>query len=162
MPFVEILNANAAYARHHEALPTGRARLGLAVVTCIDSRIDPLATLGLKPGDAKIIRNAGARVTDDVLRSLIIAAHALGVDRIALVQHTDCGVAANTQASLTDMVESSTGAPVGDLDFLTIDDQAATLRSDAEIVRACPLLPADTEIGAFIFDVRSGLLERVD
>lgn len=132
------------------------------MVTCIDSRIDPLATLGLKPGDAKIIRNAGARVTDDVLRSLIIAAHALGVDRIALVQHTDCGVAANTQASLTDMVESSTGAPVGDLDFLTIDDQAATLRSDAEIVRACPLLPADTEIGAFIFDVRSGLLERVD
>lgn len=162
MPFSDIIEANAGYARDHEELADGRARRGLAIVTCIDTRIDPLKAFGLIPGDAKVIRNAGARVTKDVLRTLIIATHALGVDRIALIQHTDCGVANNTQHSLEDLVEADTGNSASDIDFLTIGDQRATLRSDAQILRDNPLLPAGTEIGTFIFDVHGGALEAVE
>jgi carbonic anhydrase len=162
VPFTDILTANSAYAADHEELANGRARRGLAIVTCIDTRIDPLEAFGLIPGDAKVIRNAGARVTDDVLRTLIIASHALGVNRIALIQHTDCGVANNTQDSLTSIVETQTGESIGDLDFLTIDDQIATLHTDAEKIRSNKLLPAGTEVGEFIFDVHSGKLSPVE
>jgi carbonic anhydrase len=162
MPFTDILTANAAYASDHEELANGRARRGLAIVTCIDTRIDPLEAFGLIPGDAKVIRNAGARVTDDVLRTLIIASHALGVNRIALIQHTDCGVANNTQETLTSIVEAQTGESIGELDFLTISDQASTLHSDAQKIRDCKLLPEGTEVGEFIFDVHSGKLTPVE
>ncbi|MBK5231074.1 MAG: carbonic anhydrase [Thermoleophilia bacterium] len=161
MPFTDILTANAEYSRRHEELAGGSARRGLAVVTCIDSRIDPLPALGLVTGDAKIVRNAGARVTGDVLRTLIIATHVLGVHRIALVQHTDCGVAGNTQQSLERVVEDATGESARQIDFLTIDDQRATLRADAEKLRDCRLLPSGIEIGEFIFDVRTGALEQI-
>lgn len=161
MPFTDILAANSAYAADHEELANGRARRGLAIVTCIDTRIDPLEAFGLIPGDAKVIRNAGARVTDDVLRTLIIASHALGVNRVALIQHTDCGVANNTQESLTSIVETQTGESIGDLDFLAIDDQVATLHEDAQRIRECTLLPDGTEVGVFIFDVQSGKLTPV-
>ncbi|MFT4050217.1 MAG: carbonic anhydrase [Solirubrobacterales bacterium] len=162
MPFSDILTANAAYSSDHEELANGRARRGLAIVTCIDTRIDPLEAFGLIPGDAKIIRNAGARVTDDVLRTLIIASHALGVNRIALIQHTDCGVANNTQESLTSLVETDTHESVGDLDFLTITDQRAVLHEDSQKIRDCKLLPTGTEVGEFIFDVHSGKLTPVE
>jgi len=162
MPFSDIIAANAAYSADHEELANGRARRGLAIVTCVDTRIDPLEAFGLIPGDAKIIRNAGARVTDDVLRSLVIVSHALGVNRIALIQHTDCGVAKNTQESLTTMVETDTGHSVGELDFLTIADQVATLRADAEKIRDCELLPEGTEVGTFMFDVHNGKLTPVE
>lgn len=158
MPFTDILTANSEYSADHEELANGRARRGLAIVTCVDTRIDPLEAFGLIPGDAKIIRNAGARVTDDVLRSLVIVSHALGVNRIALIQHTDCGVAKNTQESLTTIVETDTGESVGDLDFLTIDDQIATLHADAQKIRDCQLLPAGIEVGEFMFDVHNGKL----
>ena len=158
MPFTDILTANAAYAADHEELANGRARRGLAIVTCIDTRIDPLEAFGLIPGDAKVIRNAGARVTDDVLRTLIIAAHVLGVNRVALIQHTDCGVANNDQQTIAEVVEDLTGESVGDFDFLTIDDQIATLHADAERIRECKLMPPGTEVGEFMFDVHSGEL----
>ncbi|MFY9264758.1 MAG: carbonic anhydrase [Solirubrobacterales bacterium] len=161
MPFTDILTANRTYAAEHKELASGRARRGLAIVTCIDSRIDPLAAFGLIPGDAKVIRNAGARVTDDVLRTLTIATHVLGVDRIALVQHTDCGVAENDQSAIAGVVEANTGRPIGDIDFLAIDDQIATLRADAEKIRRFGLLPAEIEVGEFMFDVRGGGLEQV-
>ena len=89
--FADLFEGNERYAAvEHEVVRPGVARRGLAIVTCIDSRIDPLAVFGLVPGDAKILRNAGARVTADVLRTLALAAAALGVTRIAVVQHTDC------------------------------------------------------------------------
>ncbi|MGH2905168.1 MAG: beta-class carbonic anhydrase [Solirubrobacterales bacterium] len=161
MPFSDILTANAAYSADHDELSNGRARRGLAIVTCVDTRIDPLAAFGLIPGDAKVIRNAGARVTDDVLRSLVIVTHALGVSRIALIQHTDCGVATNTQDSLEELVQQETGNTAADVDFLTIGDQIATLHADAEKIRSNPLLPTGTEVGEFMFDVRSGKLEQI-
>lgn len=162
MPFSDILTANANYAADHEELANGQARRGLAIVTCIDTRIDPLAAFGLIPGDAKVIRNAGARVTDDVLRTLIIASHVLGVNRVALIQHTDCGVANNTQETIVEVVEDLTGESVGDLDFLAIDDQASTLTADADKIRSCKLLPTGIEVGEFMFDVVSGKLTQLN
>jgi carbonic anhydrase len=161
MPFTDILTANSAYAANHEELANGRARRGLAIVTCIDTRIDPLAAFGLIPGDAKVIRNAGARVTDDVLRTLIIASHVLGVNRIALIQHTDCGVATNDQAAIEHVVEELTGHSASGIDFLTIGDQVETLHADAEKIRINELLPDGIEVGEFMFDVRHGTLEQI-
>src|SRR5882757_7008641 len=95
--FDDLLDANRRYrSEFHDSGVAGTAAKGLAVVTCIDSRIDPLALLGLRPGDAKIIRNAGARVTDDALRSVVIAVNLLGVNRVCVVQHTDCAMVGQT------------------------------------------------------------------
>ncbi len=99
--FDDVLSANQAYSsgfRLAGLAPT--AARGLAVVTCIDSRIEPLQMLGLAPGDAKILRNAGARVTDDVLRSLVLAVNLLGVNRVGVVQHTGCRMTGATNAEL--------------------------------------------------------------
>jgi carbonic anhydrase len=162
MPFTDILDANAEYNPTHKDLGSGRARRGLAIVTCIDSRIDPLAMFGLVPGDAKMIRNAGARVTDDVLRTLILATHVLGVERVALVAHTDCGATSADQSKMESIVKEATGEDATDVDFLMVEDQAATLRADAELIRNSPLIAPGVEVGTFIFDVRSGRLDPVD
>jgi carbonic anhydrase len=162
MPFTDILTANASYASNHEELANGKARRGLAIVTCIDTRIDPLEAFGLIPGDAKVIRNAGARVTDDVIRTLIIASHVLGVNRVALIQHTDCGVANNDQAAIEHVVHELTGNDASGIDFLAIDDQIETLHTDAEKIRSNKLLPKGIEVGEFMFDVRSGALKQID
>src|SRR3979409_1959453 len=95
--FEDFLESNRRYrAEFHDSGVAGIAAKGLAVVTCIDSRIDPLALLGLKPGDAKIIRNAGARVTDDALRSLVLAVNLLEVKRVCVMAHTDCAMVGST------------------------------------------------------------------
>jgi carbonic anhydrase len=161
MPFTDILRSNAAYARDHEELSSGQARRGLAIVTCIDTRIDPLEAFGLIPGDAKVIRNAGARVTDDVLRTLVVATHVLGVERVALIQHTDCGMAKNDQAAIEQLVKERTGQSAEGVDFLTIEDQRAILQTDADRIRGHKLLPAGIEVGEFIFDVHNGALEQI-
>src|SRR3970040_534056 len=97
----DLLEANRrSRAEFHDAGVAGVAARGLGVITCIDSRIDPLAMLGLQAGDAKIIRNAGARCTDDALRSLILAANLLGVHRVCVVQHTDCAMAGKSEAEM--------------------------------------------------------------
>src|SRR6059058_5639675 len=96
--FADVLAANAEYARRFrlQGVPAMAAR-GLAVVTCMDSRIEPLAMLGLAPGDAKILRNAGARVTDDVLRTLVLASYLLGVSRAMVIAHTNCSMATESE-----------------------------------------------------------------
>ena len=92
--FDDVIAGNRAYVDHyHETGMSGRAAKGLALITCMDSRIDPLAALGMQAGDMKILRNAGARVTDDVLRTLVLATHLLDVDRIIVMPHTDCRMA---------------------------------------------------------------------
>lgn len=160
--FDDLLEANARYASgYRDSGLSGKAARGVALVTCIDSRIDPLAILGLAPGDAKIIRNAGARVTDDVLRSLVLAANLLGAERIMLMAHTDCGVNKLSDAEAAEIVTANTGADPGDFEFLTIADQAATLRADLARVQACPLIPAGTVAGAFVYDVHTGKVEAI-
>src|SRR3954464_12259243 len=101
--FDDVLSANAEYAKQfRDPGRPGKAAKGLAVITCMDSRISPLEMLGLQPGDAKILRNAGARVTDDVLRTLVLATHLLNVSRIMVVAHTDCRMTKVTDTDVHD------------------------------------------------------------
>lgn len=157
--FDDVLAANRAFQTdfHDSGMP-GRAAKGLAVLTCIDSRIDPLAMLGLEPGDAKIIRNAGARVTDDALRSLVLAVNLLGVERVCVVAHTDCAMAGSTDDQVRERVSEASGADASGWTFHATTDQHQTLGEDIARIRACPLLPDDLVVGGFIFDVRSGAL----
>jgi carbonic anhydrase len=160
--FTDLLDANARYAAgRHVAIGSGTARKGLAIVTCIDSRIDPLGALGLAPADAKILRNAGARVTDDVERGLALATAALGVTRIAVVEHTDCKLASASDDDLVALVAEATGQHPDGFEPLAIADQRATLADDVARLLACPLLPAGTVVAGMVYDLRSGRLETV-
>jgi carbonic anhydrase len=158
-PFDDLLDANRQYqTRFHDSGVAGKAARGLAVLTCIDSRIDPLAMLGLRAGDAKIIRNAGARVTDDALRSLVLAANLLDVTRVCVVQHTECAMVGSTDDEMRRVISEKRGVDASGWDFLASTDQGATLRADLERLASCPLLPPDLEVEGFVFDVRSGAL----
>jgi carbonic anhydrase len=158
-PFTDILEANRGYAADfHLAGLRPEAARGLGVVTCIDSRIEPLALLGLVPGDAKIIRNAGARITDDALRSLVLAVHLLGVDRVAVVAHTRCKMTEASDAELREEITNLAGASAAGWTFHAVADQRAALRSDLATIRECPLVPASVRLGGFIYDVDTGAL----
>ncbi len=161
--FDDLLAANKRYAsRFHDPGVPGAAAKELALLTCIDSRIDPLAMLGLKPGDAKIIRNAGARVTDDGLRSLILSANLLNAKRIMIVQHTDCAMAKSSEEEIAKKIADASGADTTGVHFHAMTDQRKALEEDIAKVRACPLIPIGTEVGGFIYDVTSGELTAVD
>jgi carbonic anhydrase len=160
--FDDVLAANRRYAaKFHDSGVAGSAAKGLAVLTCIDSRIDPLALLGLQAGDAKIIRNAGARVTDDALRSLVLAANLLGVNRVCVVAHTDCAMIGTTDDELRTRIGDLRSADATDWEFLSSTDQLATLHDDIARITSCALLPSDLVVGGFIFDVHTGELSEV-
>ena len=160
--FDDILAANRAYAdSFHLAGLEPIAAKGLAVLTCIDSRIEPLAMLGIVPGDAKIMRNAGGRVTDDVLRTLVLAVNLLGVDRVCVVQHTACRLDGATNEGLRATIGDLRETDAADWDFLPIDDQERVLRTDVDVIRACPLLPPGLPVAGFVYDVDTGLLRPV-
>ena len=155
--FDDVLAANREYQRSFtDRGLAGRAAKGLAVVTCMDSRIDPLGLLGLSPGDAKILRTAGARVTDDVLRSLVLAHHLLGVDRVMVLAHTDCGMAKASDEQVHATIRERTGVDSRSVDFQTIDDQQATLAHDVQRIRSSPYLPADMPVVGGVCDVSTG------
>ncbi|MEU3169179.1 carbonic anhydrase [Streptosporangium sp. NPDC006930] len=160
--FDDLLTANEEFsATFTDTELTGRAARGLAVVTCMDSRIDPLGLFGLKPGDAKILRNAGARVTDDVLRTLILAVNLLGVERVLVMPHTDCGMAKVTDDEVH-AITARRGVDTRSLDFHTVPDQDAALRHDLVRIRTTPFLPAGMPVGGAVYDVRTGKLMPVD
>ncbi len=160
--FDDLLDANRRYqTEFHDSGVPGIAARGLAVLTCIDSRIDPLASLGLQPGDAKIIRNAGARVTKDALRSLVLATNLLGATRVCVMQHTDCAMVGSTDDELQARIGALRGVDATGFEFLASTDQLATLQADLEVIAACPLLPPELQVGGFIFDVHSGELVQV-
>lgn len=127
----------------------------------MDSRIEPLAMLGLKPGDAKILRNAGARVTGDVLRTLVLATHLLGVERVMVVAHTNCKMASATEEQVDAEIRASSGIDARSLDFRMVADQRRTLSSDVQRLRSWPFLPPRTLIGGFMYDVSTGQLAHV-
>src|SRR5262245_16525416 len=140
--FDDLLDANRRYqTEFHDPDVPGAAAKGLAVLTCIDSRIDPLAMLGLEAGDAKIIRNAGARVTDDPLRSIAIATNLLAVTRVCVVQHTDCAMAKLSDDEMRQQIEAARDTDAGGQAFLTMPDQMAALRGDFDRLLTCSLLP---------------------
>lgn len=159
--FDDVLVANESYARSFRlAGLQGRAARGLAVLTCMDSRIEPLQLLGLEPGDAKILRNAGARVTDDVLRTLVLASYLLGVDRAMIMAHTDCRMAAGSEDDVHAAVAEAGGPDTRSLSFLVTDDREATVRSDVQRVQSWPYLTR-LEVGGFVYDVASGRIRQI-
>lgn len=161
-PFAPELTANAAYAQQFAlgGLQAVAAR-GLAVVTCMDSRIEPLQMLGLRPGDAKILRNAGARVTDDVLRTLVLAVHLLGVRRVLVVPHLRCRMTAEDESQVHDAIFAASGVDTRSLELRPSPDLFVTLRSDVQRIRSSPYLPADLAVAGMVYDVDTGRLARV-
>ena len=161
MPFDDVLQANEEYAKGFEnAGLTGTAAKGLAVLTCMDTRIDPLGMLGLAPGDAKILRNAGARVTEDVLRTLVLARFLLNVDRVMVVAHTDCRMTKGTDEQVHEAIAAQGGPDTRSLEFRVATDVEATLRHDVQKVRSSPYLEG-IEVGGFVYDVASGRVTQV-
>jgi len=150
----ELLSANRGYAAARANVADPRPSRRLAVVTCMDARIDVFAVLGLHLGEAHVIRNAGGRVTDDVLRSLALSSGVLGVDTVVVMQHTGCGLAGVSDAEL----RALTGA---DLGFFPIDDHAEALREDVELLARAPYLSRLRLIAGLVYDVRSGELDDV-
>jgi carbonic anhydrase len=161
--FLDILNANSQFvAEFQDEHLTGTARKGLAIVTCMDSRINPLAVVGMKAGDAKILRNAGARVTDDMLRTLVLATYLLSVDRVLVMPHTDCRMASGDEESIHRSIETKHGVDTRGVQFKMVTDQRAALAADVASIRGFEILPKTLKVAGAIYDVKSGRLEFID
>ena len=160
--FDDLLSANRAYAAEeftHGGFD-GVAHAGVAVVTCMDSRIDPLRMLGLLPGDAKIFRNPGGRVTPQALEALVLGVHLLNVNRILVVPHTRCAMATATLDEIRERVAASAGQDASWQSFGVVEDQERALADDVAVVRAHPLIPDTVAVGGFLYDVDTGLLDQ--
>ncbi len=157
----ELIRANEGYAaafdQGHLALPPARA---LAIVTCMDARILPSRALGLREGDAHVIRNAGGRARD-ALRSLIISQRLLGTRAVAVIHHTDCGMLTFNNRDLRQKVREDLGQDTGEFDFLPFQDLDESVREDIEFLQATQLLDPETLIRGFVYDVKSGRLREV-
>jgi carbonic anhydrase len=159
--FADLVAANKAYAdRFDNPGLEGRAYKGVAVVTCMDSRIDPLGMLGLKPGDAKILRNPGGRVDAIALEALVLAVHLLDVTRVVIAPHTRCAVASSTESELRARIEESAGMEAGWQSIHVVRDQLESLADDVQKVRTHPLISDSVLVGGFIYDVDTGLLDQ--
>ena len=141
---------------------TGIAQKGLAIVTCMDSRINPLSVMGMQSGDAKILRNAGARVTEDVLRTLVLATYLLGVKKILVMPHTNCRMASAEEADIHAHIQTEFGVDTRSLEFRTVNDQEAALATDVNRIRAFPFLSKGVVVGGAIYDVTTGKITPVD
>lgn len=162
MSFDDLLAANREFAADFDLSGfDGVAHAGVAIVTCMDSRIDPLGMLGLKPGDAKIFRNPGGRVTPQALEALVLGVHLLNVERILVVPHTRCAMASSTLEQVRERVGASAGQDVSWQQFSMVADQRAALLDDVHKVRAHPLIPDTVEVGGFLYDVDTGLLDQL-
>jgi len=161
--FQDVLSANEQFAHDfHDQKLTGQAAKHLAVVTCMDSRINPLELLGMEAGDVKILRNAGARVTDDVLRTLVLATYLLGVKRVLVIPHTECKMASGTEEQIHEKIMTDFGVNTRSMEIRVVPDQAEALTRDLERIRAYPLLPPNLVVAGAIYDVRTGRLDPVD
>ncbi len=159
--FDDLLGANKQYAASFaNGGFDGIAHAGVAVITCMDSRIEPLKMLGLGLGDAKIFRNPGGRVTPQALEALILGVHLLNVRRILVVPHTRCAMTANSEEQLREKVGASTGTDPSWQLFSVVTDQLAALEDDVRRVRSHPLIPDTVEVGGFVYDVDTGLLDQ--
>jgi carbonic anhydrase len=156
-----LLDHNAAYAAGFagEGLPAPPA-LKLAVVACMDARLDPARALGLAEGDAHVIRNAGGVVTDDVLRSLSISQHHLGTEEIMLLHHTRCGMQTFTDEEFAQALEQSQGErPTWTA--RTFTDLEEDLRDSVRRIKESPFIPHTGSVRAFIYEVETGRVREV-
>ncbi len=161
MSFDDLLAANRAYAERFELAGfDGVAHAGVAMVTCMDSRIDPLAMIGLQPGDAKILRNPGGRVTGRALVALVLSVTLLRVERVLVVPHTRCAMASASEAELRRQISAATGQDASWTEVGAVADQEAALHEDVAKVRSHPLIGDHVEVGGFLYDVDTGLLHR--
>jgi carbonic anhydrase len=160
--FDDLLAANREFARDFSLSGfDGVAHAGVALVTCMDSRIDPLGMLGLKPGDAKIFRNPGGRVTEAALEALVLGVHLLRVERILVVPHTRCAMTSSTEEELQERIGAATGQDATWHAFHVISDQVGSLKRDVHKVRSHPLIPESIAVGGFLYDVDTGLLDQI-
>jgi carbonic anhydrase len=160
--FDDLLAANRAFADDFDLAGfDGIAQAGIALVTCMDSRIDPLRMLGLKAGDAKIFRNPGGRVTEPALEALVLGVHLLNVKRILVVPHTRCAMSSSTLEEVRERVGASAGQDASWQTFSMVTDQEAALRDDVHKVQSHPLIPDSVAVGGFLYDVDTGLLEQL-
>jgi carbonic anhydrase len=149
-----ILDSNQQYVADYVAVESRYPARHLAIATCMDSRIDVFAALGLTLGDAHVLRNAGARVTDDLLRSLALSVRTMGTDTVVLMQHTGCGLEGVTAAELRE----ATGT---DIDFLPIADHGDAIRADIELLAGAPVLEPVHTIAGLLFDIATGTVEEL-
>ncbi|MEI6120843.1 MAG: carbonic anhydrase [Actinomycetes bacterium] len=161
--FADLLKSNEEYASHFtkEDL-TGFAQKGLAIVTCMDSRIDPLRIVGMHAGDAKILRNAGARVTEDVLRTLVLATHLLGVKRILVMPHTDCRMASAEESEIHQQIKEASGVDTRGIEIRTVRDQNKALFQDIQRIESYPLLLPGIQVMGAIYDVKTGRINPIN
>ena len=158
--FDDLLAANASFAEDFRLAGfDGVAHAGIAVVTCMDSRIDPLEMLGLRPGDAKMLRNPGGRVTDDALAALVLSVNLLGV--VLIVPHTRCAMTGTSEIELRERVSQASGRDASWETFGAIEDQLAALRDDVTRVRSHPLVPDSVAVGGFLYDVDTGRISQL-
>ena len=156
----DILRANAAYAEHfNKGVLPAPPRLKLAIVTCMDARIETGRAFGLEEGDAHVIRNAGGRVSE-ALRSLIISQALLGTEAVAVVHHTGCGMLTFTDDSLRKQLRDS-GGDADHIAFLSFSDLEQSVRDDLSVYAASPLVRHDVPVRGFVFDVKTGALAEV-
>lgn len=161
--FADVLAGNEAFTAAFEPSGrTGRAARGLAIVTCMDSRVLPLEAVGMQIGDAKILRNAGARVTDDVLRTLALASYLLDVNRVLVLPHTDCRMAKGDEDAVHRQIYELHAVDTRSMAFETTSDQLASLRLDVTRVRSFPLLAAGVTVAGAIYDVETGRITPQD
>lgn len=159
--FDDLLAANRAFAESFDLGGfDGIARAGVGLVTCMDSRIDPLRLLGLSHGDAKMFRNPGGRITDAALEALVLGVHLLNVQRILVIPHTRCAMASRTEAEFHEALDAATGQDTTWQPINVIPDQIAGVRHDVMKVRSHPLIPDTVKVGGFIYDVDTGLLTQ--
>lgn len=159
--FDDLLQANENYAARFDGKGlTAPPTRELAVLTCMDSRIDPSAIFGLELGEVNVVRNAGGRATGDALRSLTIATRLLGVRRVVVLHHTDCALAGQCDASLRSQLEDAGVSDAESFQFLPMPDPDAALRADVKAVRTCPLLPKELDVVGWRYDVVSGRLAQ--
>ena len=157
----ELLKHNDAYARDFSSgglpMPPGKQ---VAVVACMDARLNVYGILGLAEGDAHVIRNAGGVVTDDVLRSLLISQRLLGTREVVLIHHTDCGMLTFTDDEVRSAVQADTGLkPPFALE--AFDDLDADVHQSIARIKASPFVPDKGSIRGFVFDVATGKLREV-
>ena len=162
MGFDDLLANNAEYATDFtDGYFDGIAKAGVAIVTCMDSRIEPLGMVGLRIGDAKILRSPGGRISTSVLAGLVLGVQLLQVDRILIVPHTRCAMASGTDDDLRRVITEKTSSDATWMSFGASPDQAGRLRTDVDMVSNHPLIKGHAEVGGFMYDVDTGLLSRV-
>ena len=159
----KMLKANAAYAENftegNKPMPPAR---GVAAVVCMDARIHPSEMLGLELGDAHVIRNAGGRVSDDAVRSLIISSTLLGTKEFIVVHHTDCGMLTFSNDDLRGILAEQRGSDAGDIDFLPFGDLDQSVRDDMATIAGCEHLDPSISVRGFVYDVDTGALAEVN